>query len=129
MLNEAPSVKGGSVLGKKILVIDDEQMMLDAIKTILEEMGHQVECFSNSIEGEKSALENDYDLILTDIRMPQRNGAELTEAILKEKPNANVLVITGHPNDPVTKRALDVGAKGLVKKPFDIGKILEFLKD
>jgi DNA-binding NtrC family response regulator len=116
-------------LGKKVLVIDDEQMMLDAIKTILEEMGHQVDCFSISTEGEKSALESDYDLVLTDIRMPEKNGAELTEAILKRKPNANILVITGHPNDPLTKRALDAGAKGLVKKPFEMGKILEFLKD
>ena len=115
-------------MGKKVLVIDDEKMMLDAIKTILEEMGHQVECFSRSADGEKSALENDYDLILTDLRMPEKNGAEVTESVLKEKPHAKILVITAHPNDPLAKRALDAGAKGLVKKPFDIGKILEFLK-
>ena len=111
--------RGGPTLGKKVLVIDDELMMLDVIKTILEEMGHHVECFSSSAEGEKKALENDFDLILTDIRMPEKNGAELTEAML----------ITGHPHDPLAKRALDAGAKGLVKKPFDIVKILEFLKD
>ena len=116
-------------MGKKVLVIDDEEMMLDAIKTILEEMGHRVECFSSSADGEKTALENDFDLILTDIRMPEKNGAEITETVLKAKPNARVLVITAHPHDPLAKRALDAGAKGLVKKPFDIGKILEFLKD
>ena len=116
-------------MGKKVLVIDDEQMMLDAIKTILEEMGHHVECFSSSTEGEKRALENDFNLILTDLRMPKKNGAKITEAIMKERPNANVLVITAHPHDPLAKRALDAGAKGLVKKPFDIGKILEFLID
>ena len=116
-------------MGKKVLVIDDEEMMLDAIKTILGEMGHQVDCFSNSAEGEKSALENDYNLILTDLRMPKKNGAELTETVLEEKPNASILVITGYPQDPLAKRALDAGAKGLLKKPFDIGKILEFLKD
>lgn len=116
-------------LGKKVLVIDDQQTMLDAIKTILEEMGHQIACFSISAEGEKAALENDFDLILTDIRMPEKNGAELTESILTKKPAAKILVITAHPHDPLTKRALDAGARGLVKKPFDIGKILEFLKD
>ena len=114
-------------MGKKILVIDDEQMMLDAIETILEEMGHQVECFSSALKGEKSALEDEYDLILIDIHMPEKNGAEVTEAILKEKPDAKVLVITAHPGDPLATKALDAGAKGLVKKPFDIGKILEFL--
>ena len=115
-------------MGKKVLVIDDEHMMLDAIKTILEEMGHRVECFSSSAEGEKSALENDFDLILTDLRIPEKNGAEVTETVLKKKPDAKVLIITGHPHDPLAKRALDAGAKGLVKKPFDIGKILEYLK-
>ena len=115
-------------MGKKVLVIDDETMMLDAIKTILEEMGHHVECFSISAEGEKKALEDDFDLILTDIRMPEKNGADLAEAILKEKPTAKILVITAFPNDPLAKRALDAGAKGLVKKPFDIGKILEHLR-
>ena len=42
---------------KKVLVIDDEQMMLDAVKTILEEMGHQVECFSSSAGGEKEEFQ------------------------------------------------------------------------
>ena len=116
-------------MGKIILLIDDEQIMLDAVKTILEEMDHQVECFSSSVEGLKSALNNDFDLILTDIRMPELNGAELTEAVLKEKPDAKILVITAHPQNPLAKRALDAGAKCLVKKPFDIGKILEFLRD
>ena len=114
-------------MAKKILVIDDEKMMLDAIKTILEEMGHHVDCFSTAYSGEASALANDYDLILTDIHMPEKNGAEVTETILSEKPNAAILVITAHPSDPLAKRALGAGAKGLVKKPFDIGKVLEYL--
>ena len=112
---------------KKVLVLDDEQMMLDAIKTILEEMGHQVECWSRSVYGEQQALINDYDLILMDIRMPEKNGAEVTETILEKKPDAKILIITSNPLDPLAKRALDAGAKGLIKKPFDIGKILEHL--
>lgn len=115
-------------VSKKVLVIDDEQMVLDAIETILEEMGYDVECFSDSVAGQESATGDDYDLILTDIHMPVRNGAELTEAILNEKPDARILVITAHPHDPLAKRALDAGAKALVKKPFDIGKILEHLE-
>jgi len=116
-------------LNKKILVIDDMQITLDAIENILEEMGYQVECFSNSEEGEKSALQNVYDLILIDIRMPGKNGADVTECILSKRPDANILIITAHPNDPLTRKALDAGAKGLVKKPFEIGKILDFLRD
>ena len=51
---------------RKILVIDDEAMVLDAMKVILEDMGYQVKGFQSSHAGEKEALENDYDLILVD---------------------------------------------------------------
>ena len=113
---------------KKILVIDDEKMIVDAMQVILEDMGYQVKGFQNSKAGEKHALENDYDLILVDLRMPEKNGAEVTESILKEKPNARILMITGHPTDPLARRALDAGAMARIKKPFEIAKILDFLK-
>ena len=114
---------------KKILVIDDEAMIVDVMKVILEDMGYQVTGFHNSQEGETDALENDYDLILVDVRMPEKNGAEVTESILKAKPESKILIITAHPTDPLAKRALDAGAKALLKKPFEVAKILDFLKD
>ena len=115
-------------MGKKILVIDDEQLILDAIETILGDMGYDVATFSTPIDGEKEALKNDYDLVLIDIRMPDRNGAEVTEAVLKAKPDAKILILTAHPTHPLAKKALDAGAKALLKKPFEISKVLEFLE-
>jgi len=44
------------------------------------------------------------------------------------KPDARILILTGHPTDPLAKKALEAGARSLVKKPFEIGKILDFLK-
>ncbi|MEW5815120.1 MAG: response regulator, partial [Spirochaetota bacterium] len=105
-----------------------EQQILDAIETILEEMGYQVEGFRNSEEGEREAIENDYDLILIDIKMPGKDGAAVTQSILKVKPAAVILVITGHPADPLAQRALNAGAKALLKKPFEMAKILDFLR-
>jgi DNA-binding response OmpR family regulator len=116
-------------LGKRILVIDDEAPILEAIKTIFEDMGYEVTGLSDALRGEREAIENDYDLILLDIRMPEKNGAEVTESILKERPKARILIITGYPTDPLATRALSAGARGLVKKPFEIAKILDFLKD
>jgi DNA-binding NtrC family response regulator len=115
-------------VGKAILVIDDETMILDAIKIIFEDMGYTVNVFSDPVEGTVEALRADYDLVLTDIRMPKRNGAEITEAILARKPTARVLVTTAYPGDPLAERAVKAGAVGLLKKPFEIGKILDFLK-
>ena len=115
-------------MAKSILVIDDETMILDAIKIIFEDMGISVQISADPLEGTEEAIRNDYDLILTDIRMPVKNGAEITEAIMSKKPKARVLVITAYPNDPLVQRALGAGAIGLLKKPFEIAKILEYLK-
>lgn len=113
--------------GNRVLVIDDERMMLEVVETILEDLGHTVTCCSSALEGLKIALEEDFDLILVDIHMPAKDGAEVIEGILARRPDATILVLTGHPNDPRVRVALDAGAKGLVRKPFDIGKVLEFL--
>ncbi|HUX20379.1 MAG TPA: response regulator [Spirochaetia bacterium] len=116
-------------MGKKILVIDDERMILDAIELILGDLGHEVSTFSDPVLGQNSAIENDYDLILTDLRMPGRNGAQLSEAVLGAKPNAKILVITAYPTDHLAAQAMQAGAVGLIKKPFEITKILDYLKD
>jgi CheY-like chemotaxis protein len=114
-------------VGKTILVIDDETMILDAIKIIFGDMGYDVHTTPDPIQGTETALSQDFDLILTDIRMPVRNGAEITEAVLAKKPGARILVITAYANDPLAERAIKAGAVGLLKKPFEIAKILDFL--
>ena len=116
-------------MAKSILVIDDETMILDAIKIIFEDMGYSVHTSSDPLKGTEEAIRGSYDLILTDIRMPVRNGAEITEAILAARPHARILVITAFPSDPLAERALKAGAVGLLRKPGEIAKILDFLKD
>jgi CheY-like chemotaxis protein len=122
-----PNARRYSAVAKSILVIDDETMILDAIKTIFEDMGYQVQTTSDPVQGTDLALSQDYDLILTDIRMPVRNGAEITEAVLAKKPKARILAITAYANDPLAQRAILAGAVGLLKKPFEIAKILDYL--
>jgi DNA-binding NtrC family response regulator len=112
-----------------LMVIDDEQTILDAIRIIFEDMGYEVLTTTNPAEGIAAATARPFDLILTDVRLPSSNGAEITEAILRARPEARVLIITGFPNDPLVRRALDAGAIDIVRKPFEIAKILDFLKE
>ena len=114
---------------KRVLIIDDEQPIIDAVEAILGDMGYDVTGFNDSTEGLQAALDNEYDLIMVDVRMPVMNGAEVARSVLGKKPNAKILVITAHPTDPFAKQALDAGAKGILKKPFEIGKVLNFLRD
>jgi DNA-binding NtrC family response regulator len=115
-------------VGKKILVIDDESMNLDAMRIVLEDMGLSVCTCSDPVQGTDKALAEDFDLVLTDIRMPGRNGAEVVETLLAMKPGARVLVISAYSSDPLVERALKAGALGFLQKPFEIAKILDYLK-
>lgn len=113
---------------QKILIIDDEEAILAAIDTILTDMGYEITTCSEAAEGERIALSADFDLILVDIKMPGRNGAEIVESIIALKPETHILVITGYPSDPLVRQALSAGAKGLLKKPFEIGAVLDFFE-
>ena len=93
-------------MGKRVLVIDDEKMIFDAMELILKDLGHDVTTFSDSTEGQRAALDNEYDLIPTDLRMPGKNGAELSETVLGSKPHAKILVITAYPTDHLAARAM-----------------------
>ena len=116
-------------MSKRILIIDDEQLVLDTMDSILTEMGYSVVTCPEPDAGEREAVTRDFDLVLVDIRMPRTNGAELTESILGARPESRILVITGYPSDPLVQRALEAGARGVVKKPFEIAKVLEYLPD
>ncbi|MDF1566548.1 MAG: response regulator [Spirochaetaceae bacterium] len=109
-----------------ILIVDDEPMVADVLTTLLTTYGHTVTTRTNSAEA-LDLIENTYDLYLFDLRMPDPNGAELTEAVMRIHPEARVLIMTAFPGDPIAAQALRAGAVALVKKPFEIGKILAHL--
>lgn len=116
-------------MAKKVLIIDDEAMVLDALALILEDMGYAVTPCQDSTEGARRAIEDRFDLILCDLRIPNKNGAEVTREVMSKKPDAKILIVTAFPSDPLAEQALSSGAMGLVKKPFEISKILDYLKD
>ncbi len=114
-------------MAKRILIIDDEAIVLDALTAILEEMGYEVTPCGDSSEGARRGIEEPYDLILCDLRMPGMNGAAVTREVLRGNPAAKILIITAFASDPLAEKALSAGAMGLVKKPFEIAKILDYL--
>ena len=116
-------------MSKRILVVDDDASVLFVIKELLEDMGHTVEGSDDPEEGQRLGASGDYDLIILDLRMPRTDGAELTAAILREQPEATILINTGYPGDPLAQKALESGAAGLIRKPFEIEKVYDYLKE
>lgn len=112
----------------RVLVVDDESMVLDVLETMLSQYGHEVVSTTQSAEA-LTMIDEPFDLFLFDLRMPDPTGADLAEAVRARHPDATVLVMTGYPGDPLAARALRSGVNALVKKPFEIGKILSYLRN
>jgi DNA-binding response OmpR family regulator len=113
---------------KKILVIDDEELVLGTVRMILEDQGYQVVSIPHPDRGIAEALRNEYDLIVSDLRMAGKNGGEVTRAIRERRPSARIVVLTACPEDSCAAQALESGALAVLRKPFDIGKIADFLE-
>lgn len=114
---------------KRILVIDDETMILEVVKSIIEPMGYEVRTTNDPQEGQQRAIEEKFDLVVVDLRMPLYNGAQIVLTIKQAHPDQQIVVATGYPGDPLAQEALDAGAAALLKKPFEIAKLLEFLEE
>ena len=101
-----------------VLVIDDEQIVLDSVSRILTDEGYQVDTAIRSREGLALALSRDYDLVLTDIRMPEIGGMRILRDIRRGKPTTPVIIITGYATVQSAVQAMQLGATNYIEKPF-----------
>jgi DNA-binding response OmpR family regulator len=108
----------------KILLVEDEPKVASFIKKGLEEQTYEVDQAYDGNFGLKLALQNDYDLILLDIILPNMSGLDVCRAIRKQKPFVSILMLTalGTTDDKIT--GLDAGADDYLTKPFEFKELL-----
>ncbi|MBM3235212.1 response regulator [Candidatus Poribacteria bacterium] len=109
----------------RALVIDDEQIILDSVKKILVEENYTVDVTSNSRQGLDWALQKQYDIVLTDIRMPGIGGMRVLRDLKRAKPSLAVVIITGHATVRSAVQAMKLGATDYLEKPFTPEELLE----
>jgi DNA-binding NtrC family response regulator len=109
----------------KVLVIDDEQVVLDSVKKILADEGYEVEVTLSGRDGLKDALESHYDIVLTDIRMPDIGGMRVLRDIKRSKPSLPVIMITGYASVKSSVQAMKLGASDYVEKPFTPDQLIK----
>ena len=117
----------------KILVIDDERAIRNTLKEILEFEGYTVEVAENGRMGLEMALAAKYDLIYTDIKMPEMDGMELLQAyhkVMQEQggEEAPVVMISGHGTVETAVDALKNGAYDFIVKPLDMKEVFARIK-
>jgi len=103
---------------KKVLVIDDERIVIDSITKILKEERIDVEATLSGRQGLETALKKDYDLVLTDLRMPDIGGMRVLRDLKRAKPSLPVVMITGYATVPSAVQAMKLGAAEILEKPF-----------
>ncbi len=121
LYKEIGEVKGGN---ETILIIDDEKEILNMTKSILDELGYTTYTADSGREGIKIFNENDIDLIILDIKMPDMGGKEVLKKILENDLDAKVLLSSGYSEENQHHDLLEIGAKDFIGKPFVSDKLL-----
>ncbi|MBN2261547.1 MAG: sigma-54-dependent Fis family transcriptional regulator [Prolixibacteraceae bacterium] len=108
----------------KILVIDDERAIRNTLKEILEYEKYQVDLAENAAVALQLIKNNEYNIILCDIKMPDTDGLELLPQITEKQPDAPVVMISGHGNIDTAVEAIKKGAYDFIEKPLDLNRLL-----
>lgn len=113
----------------KVLVIDDEKPIRQAIANILEDEDYNVEEASDGPKGLEKLKHNKYDAVLLDIKMPKMDGVEVLEKILDFQDDMPVIMISGHANVDNAVDSIKKGAFDFLQKPLDMNRMLITLKN
>lgn len=102
----------------KIMVIDDEPIVVKRLKPALEKSGHEVEVFISGSEAIHRLDESDFDIVVTDVRMDDVDGIEVLRHVTQKSPRTKVIIITGYATIEIAREALAKGAFDFIAKPF-----------
>lgn len=108
----------------KILVIDDERSIRNTLKDILEFEKHQVVVAENGKVGLDQATAQTFDLIFSDIKMPEMDGIEFLSAIKEKEIESPIVMISGHGNIETAVECIKKGAFDFIEKPIDLNRLL-----
>ena len=115
----------------KILIIEDEAAIRRVLKKIISEEneGYEVEEAADGLQGLEMILNNDYDLVLCDIKMPKMDGVEVLEKVKKVKPEIPILMISGHGDLDTAVNTMRLGAFDYISKPPDLNRLLNTVRN
>ncbi|CAD0007915.1 MAG TPA: sigma-54 dependent transcriptional regulator [Flavobacterium sp.] len=115
----------------KILIIEDEAAIRRVLVKILSEENdtYQVEEAEDGVTGLEKIKNNDYDLVLCDIKMPKMDGVEVLEAVKKIKPEIPMVMISGHGDMETAIQTMRLGAFDYISKPPDLNRLLNTVRN
>ncbi len=108
----------------KILLVEDEEMTLKALASLLERKGFKVYPANSPLFAIKIAEKHHIDLLITDVVMPEMNGVQLSRKLKEKNPSLKVIFMSGYPADIVTKDGKLKSVENYLRKPFPLDQLL-----
>lgn len=122
-------MKQGQITKKtSILIVDDEKVFGDILSRTLMDVGFDTYTANTASEALSLIKKNSYDLVVSDLNMPEMDGIELIREILNDKPNQCIVVITGFPSRESQEEAFRMGVVNYLVKPFSLERFLEIVE-
>jgi len=113
-------------MSKSILIVDDEKSMVETLHIMLDKEGFMVGSAMNGVEALEKFKKGKYDLVLTDLKMPELDGIGLTEAITQLS-NVPIIIMTAYATKDEAIKALNLGALFFIEKPFKKRELMNFI--
>ena len=110
---------------ERILLVDDEEEFTQILSKRMQSRGIGVDTAASGREAIQKAKANSYDAIILDLAMPEMDGIETLKLMLQEKPDLQVILLTGHATLQKGVEAVKLGAMDFLEKPAEIEKLLE----
>ncbi len=108
----------------RLLIIEDSEEIINCIKIELEKIGICVDTATSGFEGEEKAYVNEYDIIILDIGLPDKNGIEILKYLRKESIDTPVMILTGCDERKMLIQGLEIGADDYLIKPIQMEEIV-----
>jgi two-component system response regulator AtoC len=113
---------------RSVLIVDDEESMRHLLSVVLRDHGYEVRAVANGEEALKELAAHDYDLVLSDIRMPRMDGLALLAAVQRDHPHLTFIVMSAYGSHDTAVEAVKAGAYDYVSKPFKPDEVLLVLQ-
>jgi len=112
----------------KVLILEDDNLLAESLKDILEEEGIEVDIATNAQEAYELTFNNKYDLYIFDINLPDENGIEVLKNLKQADDDTPTIYISALTDIKTLAKAFDAGAIDYIKKPFDVEELLIRIK-
>jgi DNA-binding NtrC family response regulator len=112
----------------KILVVDDDAIVIKSCRRILETEGFEVATAPSADSALEEMKRDDFDLLLIDVKMPKHDGMFLMRQIKKDRPELPVIVMSGYPTPETIADVLKLGASQFIPKPFRPDELVQTIR-